>query len=521
MAKPKRTREQPADSDRLIELLDRWQRHRIVVVGDFMLDRYLYGNAERLSPDAPVPVLAAQHSEQTPGGAANVCLDLLALGCRVSCLGLIGRDDTGRQLRDGLRSAGCSTLGLIATRERPTTVKHNFVGLAQHRHPQKMFRVDEESGEPVSAQLSARLIAAARRLLRGASVLCIEDYNKGVVTESICQALIQIAAAANVTVLVDPAAIGDYRKYRGAGCITPNRTEAALATGVDFDRTGDTQVVQAIAQKLLRTLSARAVVVTLDRHGLLLAQRRRPATIVPTRARSVYDVAGAGDMVLAMLAAALANGADWHAAVEMANIAAGLEVEKFGAQPVALDEVLLSVLREHHGEHGKVRQVDPLRRELNAYRNQGRRIVFTNGCFDILHAGHVAFLRQARACGDILVVGLNSDPSIRRLKGEGRPVNRVEDRVMVLSELESVDYIVVFDQDTPIKLIRAVRPDVLVKGAGYRRRDVVGGDLVESYGGRVHLVKPVKGRSTTNIVRKISATRSGKRATERRSRRER
>ena len=512
-AKKNRKRNPAPKNDELVDLLDRWQRHRIVVAGDYMLDRYLYGNAQRLSPDAPVPVLAARRNEQKPGGAANVCLDLLALGCRVSCLGLIGADDTGRQLREALRRAGCNTSGLIATRQRTTTVKHNFVGMAQHRHPQKMFRVDEETCEPLSARDSARLIAAARRLLRGASVLCIEDYNKGVVTESICQALIRLAAAVDATVLVDPAAISDYRKYRGADCITPNRTEAAAATGVDFAETGNPKVLEAMAAKLLKSLAARAVVVTLDRQGLLLAQRRRPATVVPTKARSVYDVAGAGDMVLAMMAAAHANGADWRAAVEMANVAAGLEVEKFGVEPVALDEVLLSVLREHHGPQGKVRQVQALRRELTAYRNQGRRIVFTNGCFDILHAGHVAFLREARACGDILVVGLNSDRSIRRLKGGDRPVNRVEDRVMILSELQSVDYIVVFDQDTPIKLIRAVRPDILVKGAGYRRRDVVGGDYVESYGGRVHLVKPVKGRSTTNIIRKISKTRSPRKAT--------
>jgi len=493
--------------DDLIRFIDRWQGRKVVVVGDFMLDRYIYGNAQRLSPDAPVPILAIQRVEHNPGGAANVCLNLRALRCAVVCVGIVGKDDPADHLKDALTQAGCDTSGLIATPDRPTTVKHNFVGLAQHRHPQKMFRVDDESSAPIPSKITDRLLAKARRHLKNAAVLCIEDYNKGVLTNALCQGLIALAKKMNVPVLVDPAAIDDFTKYRGATCITPNRTEASLATGIDTYSDNDKEQQAAIrktARSLLTQLKLRTVVLTLDKQGALLLEKSKPPRLVPTEARSVYDVTGAGDMVLAMLAGAIANNADWYTATQLANIAAGLEVEKFGIVPIELDEILLGLLRQKHEELGKVRHIDQLLPELAAYRKQGKKIAFTNGCFDLLHAGHVSFLRAARRTGDLLVVGLNSDRSIRRLKGKDRPINHEADRVMVLSELESVDYIVVFDQDTPVNLIKSIKPDVLVKGADYRRSQVVGGDLIESHGGRVELVKLVEGRSTTNIIRKIN-----------------
>ncbi|MCE9589681.1 MAG: D-glycero-beta-D-manno-heptose 1-phosphate adenylyltransferase [Planctomycetes bacterium] len=490
-------------SDDLIRFLDRWRRRRIVVAGDFMLDHYIYGNADRLSPDAPVPVLAVVREEHKPGGSANVCLDLRALHSDVACLGVIGADSAGTQLRSALRKAGCDVKGLLIDRARPTTVKQNLVGLAQHRHPQKMFRVDVETRDPLSADSADRLVATAKKLLRGADALCLEDYNKGVLSEAVCRRLIELAKKMRVPVYVDPAAITDYRKYRGATCITPNRTEAALATGANGQPQSPATLAR-MAQRLLRELSLDAVVLTLDKQGAMLLEKGGRPIMVPTVARQVYDVTGAGDMVLAMLAASRANGADWPASVDLANTAAGLEVEKFGVVPIELDEVLLALLERRHESLGKLRTAEQITTELAAHRRRGRKIVFTNGCFDILHAGHVQFLREARRGGDLLVVGLNSDRSIRRLKGEGRPVNHEADRVMVLSELESVDYIVVFGEQTPIRLIKSVRPDVLVKGADYRKDQVVGGSWVERNGGSVMLVSLVKGRSTTNIIRRIA-----------------
>jgi D-beta-D-heptose 7-phosphate kinase/D-beta-D-heptose 1-phosphate adenosyltransferase len=489
--------------DELISLIDRWKTRKVVVVGDFMLDHYVYGNAERLSPDAPVPVLATRRAEYNPGGAANVCTQLRALKCEVACVGVVGSDDAAERLRGTMRRLGCNVSGLIEAPDRPTTVKHNYVGLAQHRHPQKMFRVDDESREPIPPAVVRRLLATARRLLKGASALCIEDYNKGVLNPKTCQWLIETAQSTDVPVLVDPAAIVDYSRYYGATCITPNRTEAALATGVTAEMDGQERTLHGMARTLLRRLGLQAVVLTLDKQGALLQLKGKAPRMVPTQARAVYDVSGAGDVVLAMLAAALANGADWLSAVRLANAAAGLEVERFGIVPIELEEVLVSLLKQKHEQLGKLRTLSQLLPEVAAHRRQGKRIAFTNGCFDILHAGHVSYLRSAREAGDLLVVGLNSDASIRRIKGPGRPVNRQEDRVMVLSELESVDYVVLFEEDTPMKLLRAIRPDVLVKGGDYRRSEVVGGKFIESYGGRVELVPLVKGRSTTNIIRRI------------------
>lgn len=534
--------------DPLIRLVDHWATHRVVVVGDYMLDRYVYGHADRLSPDAPVPVLAAQREEAHPGGAANACLDLRALRCDVACVGVVGADETAGVLRNALADAGCDVSGLVATPDRPTTVKHNFVGLAQHRHPQKMFRVDQERRDPVTHKVAQRLLSATKRLLKRAAVLCLEDYNKGVLTQDLCRSLITLATQMGVPVLVDPAAISDYRKYTGATCLTPNRTEALLATPAPGKNassaspstenpgslglakastpvnkkkliTGsDPECVPEVlsgvvpgARTLLKKLRLQAVVVTLDKHGALLMERRKPPRLVPTRARAVYDVTGAGDMVLATIAAARANGADWFESVQLANVAAGLEVERFGVVPIALHEVLLALLQRQHEQLGKLRKLDQLLPELAAYRKQGKKIALTNGCFDILHAGHVALLRGARQTADLLVLAVNTDLSIRRLKGQQRPIVPQQDRLELLRELECVDYLILFgdgtggEEDTPIPLIRAIQPDVLVKGGTYRLDEVVGGDLARSLGGKVVTIPPIRGRSTTNIVQRIQA----------------
>ncbi len=488
----------------LIHLIDNWRTKRITVVGDFMADRYVYGHAQRLSPDAPVPVLAQQRTELKPGGAANVALALRALRCEVDCVGVVGKDAMADELRGSLAADGCDASGLIADAARPTTVKHNFIGLAQHRHPQKMFRVDEESRDPVSKSVADCLLKLAERKLKKSDVLCLEDYGKGVLTEAVCQGLIKLAKRMGVPVLVDPAAVEDYSKYRGATCITPNRFEAALATGRDAAEDDEASII-GLGRKLLRDLKLDTLVLTLDRQGLLLMHKGGKPRFVPTRARDVYDVTGAGDTVLAMLAAALANETGWEHATELANVAAGLEVERFGAVPVDLDEVLLDVLATNNQAHGKLRTLDELVTELQAHKRQGKTIAFTNGCFDILHAGHVSYLRAAAAQGDLLVVAMNSDKSIRKLKGKDRPVNHEADRVLVLSALESVDYVVVFGSDTPKPLLKKIKPDVLVKGDEYAHDQVIGYEIVESYGGKIARVPMVKGKSTTNIIRKIGA----------------
>ena len=484
----------------LLSVLEGWSPRRVLVVGDYMLDRYAFGNADRLAPDAPVPVLDIQRTEDRTGGSGNVSRDLLALMCDVACVGLLGDDEAGRTLRRLLEDEGCDVSGLVATHTRPTTIKHNLIGLAQHRHPQKMFRLDHEDRTPIDDAQAQALLAHVHRLLPGCDAVCLEDYGKGVVTQTLASGVIRAARAAGVPVFVDPAAKADYAMYAGASAVTPNRTEAQAATGL----TDPVEMAEAIAERF----DIEHVVLTLDREGALLRGPDGAHHRIPTRARTVYDVTGAGDMVLAMLAAAVANGADWPRAVLLANVAAGLEVEQAGVVPIPLGDVTLEVMSAHSDEAGKTRSVEGLLPELAAHRRRGRVIGFTNGCFDLLHAGHVRYLRDARRRCDVLIVGLNSDASIRRIKGDAagppRPLNHQTDRLTVLSELESVSYLVLFGEDEPLELIRAFQPDVLIKGGDYTPEQVVGRDLVASWGGRVELVPLVEGRSTTGLVARIS-----------------
>jgi D-beta-D-heptose 7-phosphate kinase/D-beta-D-heptose 1-phosphate adenosyltransferase len=489
----------------LLDRLGAWGPFKAVVVGDYMLDETLYGDADRLSPDAPVPVLHVRRTERTPGGAANLALALAALGGQVRAIGVVGADEMGLELAGLLDQRGVAADDLVADSSRPTTLKRYHVGLAQHRHPHKMFRVDFESRKPVGGSIAGRLVDAVERALADADVVFIEDYAKGVCTPAVCRAVIDRARAAGVPVIVDPARVSDYSMYRGCTAITPNRTEAEQATGLEADDGGPDGSAP-LASKLLSSLECEAVVLTLDRHGALLLERGGEPVCVPTVARDVYDVTGAGDVFAGALGAARANGCTWADAVRMANAAAGLEVESFGASPIPLARVHHAMLVEEARQRGKVRSPAELMVEIEARRAQGERIVFTNGCFDVIHSGHVSLLSTAKGFGDFLVVGLNSDDSVRRLKGPDRPVNDEDERSHVLGAIGAVGAIVVFDEDTPLKLLEAIRPDVLCKGADYTHDEVVGAELIESYGGRVELIDLVAGKSTTETIARLRST---------------
>lgn len=463
----------------LLRRLHEYRQFTAMVVGDFMLDQHVHGAAERLSPDAPVPVLLASRFEDSPGGSSNVARCLEALKAEVLCVGVTGVDPEASLLRKALEKAGCTTDGLIADATRPTTIKRSLVGLAQHRHPQKMFRVDIESREPISDDVREGLLSYIDAHLDRTDVVCLEDYNKGVCTPAFCRALIERCRAKNKPVLVDPAAIEDYSKYRGATAITPNRSEAELATGLDTPLESTHEHNVQMAELLLKDLALDAVIVTLDKHGALLARPGEEPIAVPTVARSVYDVSGAGDMVLAALAGGRANGFSWQESVILANAAAGLEVEVFGAQPIPFVKVQREMLRLHGGLDGKVRSLDDLLVEIAVHREAGQRIVLTNGCFDVIHAGHVQYLREAKRQGDVLIVGVNADDEVASLKGAGRPVYKQTERLEILNEFESIDYLVVFTEPTAHRLIEAVRPDVYVKGGDYRPEDVREYDLLK------------------------------------------
>ncbi len=486
-------------SGELLASLETFGKPRILIVGDLILDQYVYGDAERLSPEAPVPVVREQYRQMRVGGAANVAVFLAAMGAQPVLAGVCGDDASGSALRELLLQARVDAASVISVANRPTSTKTRFIGLAQHRHQQQMLRLDHETLEPIDAATEKRLLAALEDEIASCHLVCIEDYNKGLLSESLCQKIILMARTAGREVLVDPAAIKDYRRYRGATAITPNRTEAELATGLRLDNIQEEAA--RLSAALLEQLNLDVCVLTLDRHGMYRLERGQSGLLHSTRPRNIYDVTGAGDMVLAMLAMARANGASWSVAIDLGNIAGGLEVEKFGCVPISLAEIT-DELRQL--DSASTRKILPLPRLLERLhsRHGSQKVVFTNGVFDLLHAGHVQYLAFARSQGDVLIVGVNSDASVRRLKGAGRPINPLEDRMAVLAGLESVSYVISFEEDTPLELISAITPAVLVKGADYHNKPVVGREYVQAAGGQVILAPILAGRSTTRIVEK-------------------
>ncbi len=485
----------------LIKLIEQLGSPRVVVVGDFMLDRYVYGDVERINPEAPVPILRLVRQESIVGGAGRVAAAVGALGGTAECIGVIGDDEHGQELADLLTAAGASTSRFVRDADRPTTVKSRYVGLAQHRHAQQMFRVDTESLAPLTQAICGKLGEAMVAGLSGAGVVALEDYDKGVLTDDTTPALIAQATKAGLKVLVDPACIEDYTRYRGATLLTPNRYEAQVASGVEI--TDDASLTEA-AQKILAAAEAQCVVITLDKEGaFLLTADGREQHFPHSHPRSVYDVSGAGDVVLAALAVALAGGSSLDQAIDLANVAAGLEVERFGFVPVTRQEVVdelnkLLGLRAH-----KAVDRDWLAGQLARRREAGDKVIFTNGCFDLLHMGHVRYLQQARQLGNCLVVAINSDDSVARLKGPDRPVIGQTERAEMLAALECVDYVTVFDEDTAEPLLALLQPDIFAKGGS--TPVVVERAVVENYGGNVVTLDLVEGQSTTAIIERILA----------------
>jgi D-beta-D-heptose 7-phosphate kinase/D-beta-D-heptose 1-phosphate adenosyltransferase len=486
----------------LIAQLEAMGSPRVALVGDFMLDRYVYGDVERISPEAPVPVLRSVKREVRPGAAGNVAMAIGALGGVVQCCGVIGEDADAEVLSGLLTEGGTQVDALVKLADRPTTVKCRYVGLAQHRHAQQMFRVDEEDVAALSDDANARLFDALNKTLDSVDVVALEDYDKGVITDKTGPALIAAARAAGKPVVVDPARLKSYARYRGATLLTPNRYEAQLASGVTI--TDEASMARAAAA-ICESAEADAVVITLDKEGAYLYTTGTGQRI-GTRPRSVYDVTGAGDVVLAMLAVAVAEGLALADAVALSNVAGGLAVERFGVVAIQRSEVIDELntmlgLRSH-----KVLDRESLAHALAARRQRGERIVFTNGCFDLLHMGHVRYLQQARELGNGLIVAINSDDSVRRLKGESRPIIGEAERAEMLASLECVDYVTIYDEDTPIPLLEMLQPELLVKGGS--TPVVVGQEVVEAYGGKVLTLDLVEGLSTTTIIERILQTHS-------------
>jgi len=487
--------------ENLLKTLTNLGSPKVLVVGDFMLDVYIYGDAVKISPEAPVPVLKIAETEHRCGGAGSVAVNLAALGAKAYCLGVIGDDGDSEILKTRLLDAGADVAGLFKAANRPTISKQRLIGLAQHLHRQQLIRIDRESAEPLSDELNETILTAYKDNLPNVDMICLQDHNKGLLSDSLCRRMIGLANEANKKVLVDPCLTSDYSKYTGATAITPNRKESSAAAGFEVT---DTETAAKAADYQLHKLQLEAVVITLDKQGAYLKTGSK-SLMIPTRPRSVYDVTGAGDMVLATLAATLAAGCDYETAVQLSNIAGGIEVEKFGTATVTIEEIADEIIVENRGKSGKIREADSLLSELARHRRQKKIIVFTNGCFDVLHRGHIEYLQFCRQQGDIVVVGLNSDGSVKTIKGPERPINNQHDRAGVLAALETVDYITIFNEPEPMNLIRKVRPDVLVKGEDWAVKGVVGREFVESYGGKVTLAPLVNGKSSTATIKEMKS----------------
>jgi D-beta-D-heptose 7-phosphate kinase/D-beta-D-heptose 1-phosphate adenosyltransferase len=434
-----------------------------------------------------------------------VAADLAALGAVPVCIGIVGDDANGRVLREALAACGADVSDLLALADHPTTTKQRLIGLAQHRHKQQLMRIDEEASGPLPLEVGETILQRFRECLTDVQAVCLQDYGKGLVTPALCQQIIGLARGAGRTVLADPAFGCDYTQYNGASVLTPNRREAAAAVGMEIETSED--AAQA-AEHLRKDLALEAAVITLDKEGAYLAADG-VSELIPARARTVYDVTGAGDMVLATIAVSLAADGDYVSAVHLANIAGGIEVEKFGAATVTVSEMIHEIAERYGTANTKVRSLAWVQEEIKWRRGRGQTIVFTNGCFDVLHRGHIEYLQFCRDQGDLVVVGLNSDRSVRALKGPDRPVNSEHDRAAVLAGLESVDFITIFDDPSVRSLVAAVRPDVLVKGGDWGGKEgVVGYDVVEAYGGKVVLAPLIDGKSSTATIERIRTVRN-------------
>jgi D-beta-D-heptose 7-phosphate kinase/D-beta-D-heptose 1-phosphate adenosyltransferase len=471
----------------------------ILVVGDIMLDQYHWGEVKRISPEGPVPIVHIREKSFVLGGAGNVAANLSGLGCKATIIGIYGNDPAGVRVRDILREKNI-TAGLVVQDSRSTITKTRIMAQGQ-----QLIRLDEENPDPIGPELSEKIFHTIEQNFSDYHAVILSDYGKGIFqAKDLCRDIISLCKKKSVPVLVDPKGT-DWDRYRHATAITPNTSELKLVAGAD--PLHDTTSLVDAGRSIRKKLDVGWLIVTRGPKGMLLAGPDEQAIEIPSVAREVYDVSGAGDTVISTIAAAIAAGLSFPEAASLANTAAGIVVGKIGTQPINIIELGDALqLEESKGRSSKglhTHTLEGARILIKSWRNAGKKIVFTNGCFDLLHPGHINLLHQARSFGDRLVIGLNSDASVKRLKGDSRPILSELDRAAILSALNCVDLVVLFDEDTPLSLISDLRPDILVKGADYKPDEVVGRDVVEAYGGQVRLVQLLEGYSTTGIANKV------------------
>ena len=478
----------------LLERCLQARRPTVLVVGDVMCDVYLWGTVQRISTEAPVPIFESTAQHQVLGGAANVAANLRALGCEVRLLGVVGADAPGRCVRELLHRQGIDDTAVLEDPSRPTTEKTRLVA-----QQQQVLRLDQESRAPLTPAFVKRALQHSTTLLADVDGLVCSDYHKGVCTPGLLEPLFAMARAAGKPIIVDPKA-RDFSCYAGATVIKPNLVEVARASGHPV--TDPTTLAHA-AQRLLHQSQAQALLVTRGKDGMSLFHPPHEPVHIPAQAREVFDVTGAGDTVMATLSMALLCGLPLLDAARLANAAAGVVVGKVGTAVVSPEELRIALRADGVGSADTILSADTLAMVLQQRQQRGETIVFTNGCFDLLHVGHIQYLQQARVLGDCLVVALNDDASVRLLKGERRPLLPQQERARILAALGCVDYVTIFSEATPLALITRLHPNVLVKGGDYTPATVVGREVVEAYGGRVCILPYVAGVSTTEIIGSI------------------
>jgi D-beta-D-heptose 7-phosphate kinase / D-beta-D-heptose 1-phosphate adenosyltransferase len=475
--------------------LDKKHSQTIVVVGDVMIDRYMTGKVERISPEAPVPVLLHSHDRAVAGGAANVAVNIVALGCGVRLVGVTGNDQDAAELRQLLELMGVSTAHLVTDTERPTICKTRVVSGRQ-----QFFRIDREVTRPLSEKIEDAIVQSARAAMTDADMVVISDYAKGIFSDRVLQQVIAAARSFGIRVLVDPKR-RTFEAYRGAELVKPNARELAAATGMSCATDADIATAGEIAAQQFDG----TVLVTRADAGMSLIRQGEAVSHFRSSVLEVADVSGAGDTALAALAVSMVEGHAIEDAAMRSNVAAGVAVSKFGTSIVNRFELDAALARASSPRHhpGSLATISTAAEMALAWRRMGERVVFTNGCFDLIHTGHIELLTFAAREGDRLIVGLNTDVSVKRLKGTSRPIQSEQDRARIIGALRAVDLVVLFDEPTPLSLIDAITPDVLVKGADYTEDQVVGGDLVKARGGRVALFPLIEGRSSTKLVERM------------------
>ncbi len=481
--------------ENLIRTVTRLTGARVLVVGDIMLDQFVYGDVNRISPEAPIPILQVKHETNMLGGAGNVVRNIVGLGGGASLAAVVGNDPTGKKVRKLLEQNEVADDGLVTVNERATGIKTRYLAGTQ-----QLLRTDHETVGAVDAKTAKKVISVAKQAMKHCDAVIVSDYGKGVLVPDVIESVIDAARTRGIPVIVDPKG-REYWRYQGATIVTPNRAELAEAVGHPV--TVQSDIVEA-ANSLVIEYDLKAVLVTRSQDGMTLVTAEGDVTHLPAEAQEVFDVSGAGDTVVATVAAAMAAGANMVDAAKVANVAAGIVVAKVGTATAYAADVISALQQQQlGGTDVKICNQEQLADRVAVWRHAGYRIGFTNGCFDLLHPGHVSLLQQARNTCDKLIVGLNTDKSVKKLKGDGRPVQSERARSTVLSSLSSVDAVTLFGEQTPIKLIKSIKPDVLIKGSDYSVSEVVGADVVLKYGGEVFLADIEAGHSTTNTIERL------------------